>query len=142
MSWLDDRIKEDREREERLKLITDEASNMFDSLWKEIFEVIQEAKKKGFPIFTNGSEVQRVVNLSVNPGPNESSRSPKKITLKLAEDKLSISVSGAISLKFLLDVCPDMVVCLKHDGNHISVQNAARMILDRFLFPHLQKPTA
>jgi hypothetical protein len=37
-----------------------------------------------------------------------------------------------------LDVCEDGVVCLKLAGSMILIEDAAKRILDPFLFPQLQ----
>jgi hypothetical protein len=142
MSWLDDRIQQDREREESVRSISNDAPNLYVSLWSAIVEVVEEAKSKQIPISTNGTEIDRIVSLSVKPRPDESHRSPKQIHLKLAKDNLSINVSGDISVIFSIDVCPDMIVCLKENGKQVSLRDAAKRVLDQFLFPHLYSPTA
>jgi hypothetical protein len=40
-----------------------------------------------------------------------------------------------IVVAFEFDVCGDGVVCLKHAGARVSEREAARLILDPFLFP-------
>jgi hypothetical protein len=48
MSWIDDRKAEAEELERRKSLILAEAEGIYESLWKQINEFVNEAKGKVF----------------------------------------------------------------------------------------------
>jgi hypothetical protein len=140
MSWLDERIQQAREREERSKSITNGAPDLYVSLWTEIVKIVEEAKRKRIPVFTNGTEIDRIVSFGAHDV-YESRQPLRQIHLNLGKDKPSINVSGDISITFSVDLCPDNIVCLKEKDKQISTRDAAIRIMDQFLFPELYNPT-
>ena len=128
MSWVHDRLKAGRES----GLIS--ASNLYNELWDEISTRVAEAKDGGMPISTNGSSYKRVV---VYGSPlTVPYRKPRQLTIALAPDKSEIIAdSDADSLQIPIEVCADGVVRLKHKGKYLSIPEAAKLILESFLFP-------
>ena len=149
MTWIDDRLAERQKRDEHEQLIADHAETIFNDLWAEIKRSVDEAKSKQIPVYTNGATYERVVLLSVI-GPtrhaqvfgeqvSQQQSPPKRLHIKLAKDNSGIIISGPPE-KLYFDVSEDNVVCLKCDKNQISIHDAARAILDPFLFPELNQP--
>lgn len=132
MSWIDDRLSEQKKREEDSALIREHAESIYNDLWNEITGWLKEAKEKGIPVGTNGAPHRRIVWRSRETGGNRI-----ELKINLEKEKGEISISGGGISKLLLSVCDDGVVCLKHDGAQISIHDAAIAILDRFLFPDL-----
>jgi hypothetical protein len=129
MSWIDERIEQRAEIERRDRLIDDHATKIYMAVWSEIMEVVQEGSSKGFPLTAGGSLHERMIMLRVSSG-NERT---VHFTMK---DKRKIHASGdGVELWLELDVCDGGIVCLKNSGEQITVQEAARCILDPFLFP-------
>jgi hypothetical protein len=73
----------------------------------------------------------------------ENPNDPKTYQFRLTLKNHLISAKGdrELNFEFLLDVCPDGVVCLKSDGEQIAPEWAAASILDKFLFPCLPRLT-
>ena len=138
MSWLDDRKAETVELERRKSLILAEAEGIYESLWKQINEFINEAKGKGFSVDTNGSPLKRVVSLLVNPQTDQRWSQAETLHVELAQDRRSITATGRGGhLHMDIDIRDDNVVFLKIDGKAVAMRDAAIKILDRFLFPQL-----
>ena len=138
MSWIDDRLEQSQKLMERNRAVADSAEGLFNDLWKEISALTKEAHDKGLGIGTNGSEYERVVWASVIPRLGQST-DRRELRIDLHKDREKISVSGSsVPLGLSIDVCDDGVVCLKHNGKRILIQDAARLILDPFFFPELQ----
>jgi len=135
MGWIDDRIAETKARETRDMEIARYAATVFDNLWEEIKRVLAEASSKGIPTNTNGSPEDREVWLSMPIPPGRDSSSRREFHLKLDRRDPGISATGAVSIRLSFDLCEDGVVCLKYADNPISISEAAKLILDRFLFP-------
>ena len=114
------------------------AEGIFNELWDEIVGFAREADAKGMPVKTNGSSFERIVLASEFPYFSNLSRQRNlTITLDRVNEKISASwLDEAIDL--LIDVCDDGVICLKHEGKKILLKDAAKLILDPFLFPDLQ----
>jgi hypothetical protein len=138
--WLEDRIAESAALQARSKYITDSAMEVYEFLWREIMQVIEDARKHKFPLFTDVSFDDRVISLSVDPGPPATHRNRDELHVRLAADKHSITAVGPrVNIVLNLDICEDGIVCLKSKGEHIAVKDAAIKILDCFLFPDLPR---
>ncbi len=136
MSWIDDRLTEQKALKERKALIAEHAIPIYEALWDKITEYVEEAKARSSPLITNGSLQNRSV-ISVPPGDGNQ----KTDQFRLVLEKESIVARGTreLNFEFRLDVCPDRVVCLKLNKEEISVDDAAKEILDKFLFPDLPR---
>jgi hypothetical protein len=142
MTWLDECLIEQEKLRKRKQFISARADEVFDSLWEAIKRLIGEAKQKlkGFTLSTNGGPEARVVELTKVPLNSQSGYFPKKLAINLAKDKSAVSVvipDGGGSVQLILDICEDNVVCLKHEGEQISINDAAILALGPFLFPEL-----
>lgn len=138
MTWIDRRIVDLESWRKRNATIRDHALEIYDALWKEIVEHVNEAQGKGFPVSTNGAPRKRVISLEKQ---NKSGR-PFELQVILVDAKDRIRAAGdRVDFFIDLDVCPDGVVCLKLGGKPISIEEAAISILDPFLFPQLQSET-
>lgn len=117
-------------------LILQHAERIYRLLWQEMNRWIEEAQERGIKVETNGSPLERSVVL-----PSQlASDLPRILTISLKKELHVISVSGLQHpLELQLDVCPDNVVCLKHNGVEVNIDKAAILILDPFLFPELTR---
>jgi len=146
LTWIDDRLAERQKRNEHEQLIADYAEKIFNDLWGEIKRSVEEAKTKQIPVYTNDAPYERAVFLSVTgltrhaqvfgEQASQQQSPPKRLDIKLAKDNSGITISGPPG-KLSFDVCEDKVVCLKCGEKQISIHDAARAILDPFLFPEL-----
>jgi hypothetical protein len=135
MDWIDERLAAKRKIEGRSQAINDNAERIFDVLWEEISVWVKVAERKPIAIFTNGSPRARVVGVSLFPGPE-----PRSMTIGLCKENQSICVGGITPpVEFKFDLGPDNVVFLKHNGQKISIQDAAHLLLDMFLFPEFRE---
>ena len=135
MNWIDERILERDNNTRRDQLIRGSAEKIFNSLWGEVETWIADANNKGFALQTNGDPYERVVLMPVIPKPAQSHAMPRKLTIKVEKDKSAIigTVAGEI-IKLDLDVCTNDVVCLKHEGRQVSMDEASRLLLEPLLF--------
>jgi hypothetical protein len=140
MTWIDRRMADLESWKKRNATIRDHALEVYEGLWDEIVEHVNEAKEKGFRVSTNGAPRKRVISLEKQ---NKSGQH-FELQVMLIDTKDRIRVTGEhlyrIELSLDLDICPDGVVCLKLAGKRISIEDAAISILDPFLFPQLQGP--
>jgi len=136
MHWIDERLAEDKALDNRNHKITSEAPQIFNDMWSYVAGDIEHARNKSLPIFVDGSPQKHTVGLtdlvSTIPGTRE-------FYFTLSQDKHSIVVHGYVQITFRLLECRDGIVrpTDKH-GNPVEYKDAARRILDPFLFPHLQ----
>lgn len=140
MGWLEKRITEAQALKQRDALIRSSAPAIYRSLWTELTLIVEDAKNRSFPIFTNGEAHSRLIKLSQDPptGGDGIGR-PKELRIVLEKDRQRIVASGAgVKVILDLDVCSDGVVCLKLGGDQIHLEDAAEKIMDPFLFPELQ----
>jgi hypothetical protein len=134
MTWIDTRMADLEAWRKRNSTIRAHAADIYEALWKEIVEHLDEAKQKGFPLSTNGASRKRVVSLEKDNKPGQH----WELDVILVDPKDRIRAKGdRVDLFLDLDICPDGVVCLKLDGKQISLEEAAIRILDPFLFPQL-----
>jgi hypothetical protein len=128
MSWVHDRLHAGKES----RLVS--SSNLYNELWDEISARVAEAQDGGMPVSTNGSSYERVVvygSSSTLPY-----RKPRQLTITLARDKSEIVAdSNSDSLDIPIEVGADGVAYLKHRGKQLSIPQAAKLILEPFLFP-------
>ena len=138
MSWIDERVEQRRKLTERNRAVAEGAEVLFKALWEEISLQTKEAHEKSVPCGINGSGHERIVwtpNVSSLAQPTNR----RELKINLLKEREQISVSGTeFSLILSIDVGVDGVVCLKHNGKPVLMQEAARLILDQFLFPDLQ----
>ena len=58
--------------------------------------------------------------------------------MRLTPNQQEITVKGpGIEILLTLDLCKDNVVRIRHDGEHKSAKEAAKLILRPLLFPEL-----
>ncbi len=137
MNWIDDRLKQRESVFRRSALIEQAAGTILNNLWDAITPWVDEAKKRNMPVFTNGTPYERVVILSTPVLPGQSRSDPKRLTLSLAKDRSGIVVDGIgwEAVKLTFDVSDDGVVCIKQNGEEVSVSDLAISLLDQFFFP-------
>jgi hypothetical protein len=104
------------------------AAEIYDGLWKEVVEVIAAADKRGMGLKFNGSPLNHTVTMG-----------RRNIAIKLDDDKCGITVtlSDGPGLTLKLRECASpagATVCIEHEGATIDYPNAARMIMEPFLF--------
>lgn len=154
MSWIDDDLDESKRQQQsaaelaaRNSGIASRAETIYNNIWEELVAQIKDAKAKGVPsaqhLVTNGDPFDReIVRGSLGheiivPQPAISSR--KCVTISLTKDRLKITISGlrTETLYLLLDLGEDGVVLPKHEGERLTIQGAAKLILRPLLFPDL-----
>jgi hypothetical protein len=136
MTWIESRLEDLEAWNKRMAAIRDGSLEIYEAIWKEITGHLEEAKGKGFKVSTNGLPRSRAIMLEKQ---NLSGQSFKvEMTLVQAKDRIRAK-GDRVDLSLDLDVCADGVVCIKLDGQQISIEAAAIAILDPFLFPQLQK---
>lgn len=133
MSWVDDRSNEEAKAEENRSKIGLYGDKLYEELWEEIADRVADARKRNLPYTTNGSAYERaVIKLTPrNHPPGEVDR--MTVSLDRGEWKILVE-SDERNLTITMGLCKDEVVCLKHDGRTLSVPDAARLILEPFIF--------
>lgn len=138
MSWIGDRLEEQKQVRQRADLIAPSLGTLFHELWEEIKVSVNDAKARGIEVSTNGTTWERKVILSRAPLPGQSSREPDTLTIRVLKEKFVIAISGPqVNIEFQVDVCEDGVICLKQGKEQVSIPDATVRILDPFLFPDL-----
>ena len=106
MTWIDDRIAQDKAFRESKALIQKRALSLYDAIWKKLQEDVSEAAQK--EILVSADESNRTVRLSKRGEGNKTYATAKEFSLTLHDSKESISASwDAVSLTFLVCVGPD-----------------------------------
>jgi hypothetical protein len=138
MNWLDDSARERDRRDISSKEIALRGHEVFESLWANIIKWIEEAKTKGHLLSTNDTPESRTIKLDF-PRPNaQSILLAKEMKINIAENR---SVIAAVfpdnegEIIFALGICGDGVICMKHESKKIYPNDAAILILGRFIFP-------
>ena len=141
MSWIGDRREEQRQARQRADLIAPSIDRFFGELWETIKVSIKDANARGFEVSTNGTAWERKVILSRSSSlPGQPLREPETLTINVLKEKFLIVVSGPqINMQFQVDLCEDNVICLKQNGEQVSLPDATIRILDPFLFPDLPR---
>ena len=138
MSWIEDRLRERRERERKNQIIAKGCEPLFNDLWDEIVTLCREAESKGIRVTTNGSPFEREVWISDSL--LAGGGAPTKRGVKILLDKKNKTITARRDQKevgFSIDTRTDGVLCLKYDSKEVGIQKAAEMILDPFFFPEL-----
>ena len=110
---------------------------MYDDLWKEISDRIDDAKKRGEPVETNGSPYERTVVMGAGNIYQARPEDSRQLTITLArtEGKIIALDSDENSLEIELGVSDGDIVRPKHQGRTLTIPEAAKLILEPFLFP-------
>ncbi|SPE34140.1 hypothetical protein SBA2_860010 [Acidobacteriia bacterium SbA2] len=138
MSWIDERVQQRRRLAERNKAVAEAAEVLFNDLWVEITAQAKEAQEKSVAVGTDGSAHERIV-WAPNVASLAQPMNRRELKISLRKEVEQISVSGTeFSMNLSVTVGEDGVVCLKHNGEPVLIQEAARLILDQFLFPEFQ----
>ena len=138
MSWIDERVQQRRRLAERNKAVAEAAEVLFNDLWQEITAQAKEAQEKSVAVGTDGSAHERIV-WAPNVASLAQPMNRRELKISLRKEIEQISVSGTeFSMNLSVAVGEDGVVCLKHNGTPVLIQEAARLILDQFLFPEFQ----
>jgi hypothetical protein len=139
MTWIEDRVQERTLLANRNRLISQFAERTFGALWEQVEQCIGEATLKGIDAYTNGSVFERSIFLNVKGRPG-SQIPPKELTVTLDRAERTITVKGLERpLQFTLEVGAGDVVQMHFEGNPLSYERAAEMMLDPFLFPDLPR---
>jgi len=134
MTWIEERLAQREALRERTRLIEEHTPKIYQAVWEEILRFVKDGQAAGMVLNTGGSANARAVYSSVLGQP----QSNRELTVSLESGKLVANpYDGGIVVAFDFDVCGDGVVCLKRGGTRVSEREAARIILDPFLFPEL-----
>ena len=134
MEWIKQGLTEWRKANSALQVVTESADGIFNQLWEEIKEIVVAAVRLGISLTTNGSPLSRVVVMA-DSSFGDRLPSERKLAIVLAADRRSIVASsdaGEMPLK--IEVCPDGVVCLIYSDRPITSREAAKEIMQRFIF--------
>jgi|GEM_PF-2806861 len=139
MHWIEKRIYEQQERDERRALIARESPKIFDALWTHILDDIRLANQTAYigimQLGTEGNSSTREMTIY-----RPAARERKEVHIKLNSDGFGITVSGIVDRTLRLRICKDGSVCLQDAyGQKIEFREASQEILDPLLFPDLQK---
>jgi hypothetical protein len=133
MNWIDDRLAEDQLRGANNASIREAAPKIYAEFLDCIKADVNQAFKKKVRLSMGGHEANPVVKLELPDG------TVRTLNCSFRSDKPSIVCSGSIDREFAFTVEADGLVGLTDEqGNRITSAEAARAILDPFMFPHLQ----
>lgn len=138
MGWIHNRRLEQQRRHEEWALIEQEAEAVYNLLWEELQVSVKEAREEGFDLGTNGAPWERVIAWRGKPSDREPVVYQKELRIRLNKAAGSIVASGyrngtAVDLKLV--VGSDNVVGLSIQDGRVTMAQAARLILEPFLFP-------
>lgn len=123
----------------RTKAIHDSIEKLYDGLWDEIKRQVSDLQREhgeDVGLYTNGSQFDRVVGIQ-NPSDAHNRKTPKNELHLTLNDEMIIASFSADSLDFKAAPGSDDVVRLTYKGADKTMQDAAVMILRRFLFPDI-----
>lgn len=129
MSWMEKAL-----HEKRRKSASEQAEKLYEELWKEITDRLDEGRQKTpiqpFVIQYPPTTFDRNINFSDPRKPGN----PKTLHVRLSADRLAVETSGhPKSLKLKINFCNDEI-CLIHEGETVSVAKAVELILKPFFF--------
>lgn len=138
MSWVDDRINDQRRSADDLALIRQKSETVYGELWNEISNRVADARSGGMTVTINGSDYARAVLVGGDANiyrtrPYESRQ--LTITLDKADGKIVATDSGGESRELPLGVDKGNIVRPTYEGKPLTIPDAAKMILEPFLFP-------
>ncbi|MDP9194672.1 MAG: hypothetical protein M3P06_23490 [Acidobacteriota bacterium] len=139
MKWIAEIEKRWQDARKRDPVIEEQATRIYDALWKKIFDGVTDARSvdRFSGLMTNGRPLAHVISFPADESPQA-----RGIEIALLESEHLILASGLggaeIDIRFDLDVCEDNSVCLMSDGERISYENAAILVLTAFLYPGLK----
>jgi len=144
MSFIDDGVAKRKEIQQQAKLIAEQAPKVYEDLWDRVNRFINEAKRKGFLLSTNGSLHNKLVELRIPAKYPELAdhRDHFRLTLDSPKGRIYAKGQSGVNFEFVLDVCGDGVVCLKWNGGRIETEDAAILILKQFLFSDVEAASA
>jgi hypothetical protein len=134
MEWIEQKLSEWRKMQGDLMAIEGAADSIFEQLWDDIAESARVADLHGMGIKTNGMPRHRTV-IMAQPLMVPRMAADRRLTIDLVENRRRITTnSDAGNKDFTIEICPDGVVCLKLLSQRISIQDAAREVMEDFLF--------
>jgi hypothetical protein len=141
MSWLDEQIAKREELRSCEALLNEHAPKVFADLWDRIGKIIKETEGKiaDARFLPTGSVSER----RVTSYPVAATVPDRQVTLTLSPDARSVSAHYIYEVFQMEDIMFDIgisnygVVCLKRNGDPVSGQEAAEMIIGPLLFPEL-----
>jgi hypothetical protein len=135
MTWIEERLAQRKALEERTRLIVEHTPAVYQAVWDEILRFVKDGQAAGMVLSTGGSARARVVECHTLGDPSAT----RQLTVSADDGQLVAGFGMGTVMIFRFDVCADGVVCLKHEGTRVSEREAARLILDPFLFPEFAK---
>jgi hypothetical protein len=123
--WVNRKFEESGTATADKNAIMADAANIYEELWKAVLSVITAANNRSAGLRPNGFPQRYKVIMGA-----------RQVEIALAEDKLSItaSYSDIAPISIEIRVRPDSTVCLARDGKPLSYTDAARQIMEPFLF--------
>lgn len=133
--WIDSKLDAHHKSFSEVQTIRNGADELYEHLWKEVVALSQYAATKGMRTFTNGTAYERVVAMSLMPTTDQQVTTPRKLKLALPEDRRKIIASwDSEKIEFALGVYPDGVLVIKRGEAPVSPKEAAKLIMEPFLF--------
>jgi hypothetical protein len=125
IEWLNKRFDEHEKASDDKRDVVADAENVYGEVWKAVQKVVQEANTRHAGLTLNGYPLKYNVLMG-----------SRKLSITLAEDKCSIIAqpSDASPVTLSIRVWGDGTVCIKNNGEPLSYADAARAIMEPFLF--------
>jgi len=125
MHWKNEKYDQFQKQEaERMKVIQN-AESIYKGLWDAIQSNVREAKTASIFLKPNGAPLHHTISLNT-----------LELKIDLSEDKHSIvtsSDSGKVQLHLIVR-SEDEPVSLEHQGKSVTYTEAARLVMEPFLF--------
>jgi hypothetical protein len=134
--WIDEKMAAYRKARKNLEAVAASADMIFGQLWGEIEAIIEGISNRGMQLETNGSPRNRVLIMGLPPHGSERDQR-RRLNLALASAPGAVTItakSDADETIFNIEVGSDDIVCLKKQGHELTIQEAARAVMEPFLF--------
>ncbi len=128
MEWVDQLLKRHEEAKDQRNAVTKVADEIYQDLWKAILEIVRLDSLRMMGLKYNGSPLNHTVTMG-----------NRTVVVRLDEDKCGITanVSDGPNVSLKLRCCADAQggsVCIKHEGVVVSYPEAAKKIMEPFIF--------
>lgn len=140
--WIDDDLKAVNEFRRRESLRERCAEPIYNDLWIEVRQRIEEIKKAAgqesrFKTLTmDGNSYDRIVAMALPAC--SGSGGCKELHIKFVKNRPAIEASGTgVSVNLDYEVGDDDAVLLSHNRKSVTTEQAAQIVLQPFLFPEL-----
>ena len=131
MGCIDRRMTEAELLRQRRDSIVKNAPQLLEAVWAKAILLVEEARKKGFVLATDGAGNERIVR-------RPETETEARLVLD-AEREHVLACTGARETWFDIDIGDHAVICLRLGGRQISPEDVAKRLLDPLLIPELAR---